>query len=356
MSCAEVVFNTAMCGYQEALTDPSYTGQILVMTAPLVGNYGVNAEDVESDMVQVAGFVVREAARLASNCRASADLSTYLDEHGVLGLTGVDTRALTRRLRTQGVMRGALTDDATISDADLIERARAAPSMAGQNLVPLVSSTVAAPFGDARGDDGLRVWAIDCGVKRNILRSLADRDCAVTVIPHTTTGGAILEAYAKGVFDGLLVSNGPGDPAAVDATISALRIVLGAPVEQSPPVFGICLGHQILALALGATTYKMPFGHRGVNQPVRFEQTGGIEITSQNHGFAVDAASLGSIGAEATHFNINDGTLAGFRMCDRPVFSVQHHPEACPGPHDATGLFDAFIEAMRSRDRPLARE
>jgi carbamoyl-phosphate synthase small subunit len=359
VSVAEVVFNTAMCGYQESLTDPSYAGQILVATFPLIGNYGVNPEDVESQKVQVAGFVVRELARRHSNYRATASLSDYLGQQGILGLCEVDTRAITRRLRRTGVMSGAVTDDAHLSDADLVERARAAPDMAGQNLVPLVGCTAKQTWDETLGDWSpakpgagrrYRVLALDCGAKRNILRNLSDRGCDVEVIPHDTPGAQIRARFDRGEFDGLFVSNGPGDPAAVDQTIRTLReVVIDTPPERAVPTFGICLGHQLLALAAGASTYKLKFGHRGVNQPVVSVQTGRVEITSQNHGFAVDPESVERAGGEATHFNLNDRTLAGFRLRDRPVFAVQHHPEASPGPHEAGNLFDRFVEAMAAR-------
>jgi len=358
---AEVVFNTAMSGYQESLTDPSYNGQILVQTFPLIGNTGANAEDVESARVQVAGFVVRELARRHSNFRAETDLAAYLARAGVLGISGVDTRAITRRLRTTGAMNGVLTDREDLSDAQLLGRARAAASMAGQNLVPLVGCTSraswsetlgewSAPVRTEPGERALRVLALDCGAKRNILRNLAQRGCAVTVIPHDTPAGEILRLFERGEFDGLFVSNGPGDPAAVEATIASLRELVRA--EPAIPTFGICLGHQLLALAIGATTYKLPFGHRGANQPVLDRLLDRVEITSQNHGFAVDRESLEAAGGEVTHVHLNDGTVAGFRLTDRPVFCVQYHPEASPGPHDASPLFDAFVEAMRMRRPP----
>jgi carbamoyl-phosphate synthase small subunit len=363
VSTAEVVFNTAMCGYQESLTDPSYTGQILVSTFPLIGNYGVNEEDVESAKVQVAGFIVRELARRPSNFRATTDLATYLASQGVLGLTGVDTRALTRRLRTAGVMQGALTDRADLSDEALIELARKAPDMSGQNLVPLVGCSTASSWTESLGDwtpgdspaakPGFSVIALDCGAKRNILRNLTDRGCRVTVVPHTISADEVRRLRREGKADGLFISNGPGDPAAVEATIGTLSSLLA---DSDPiPTFGICLGHQLLSLALGAGTFKLKFGHRGANQPVLNTLTGEVEITSQNHGFAVDPATLGAVGGEPTHINLNDGTLAGFRMTERPVFAVQHHPEASPGPHDAGYLFDAFVRMM-SDHRPPTRE
>lgn len=356
VSTAEVVFNTAMCGYQESLTDPSYTGQILVSTFPLVGNYGVNEQDVESKKVQVSGFIVRELANLHSNFRATTDLSSYLAREGVLGLVGVDTRALTRRLRSAGVMSGVLTDRSTadLSDADLVRMAREAPSMAGQNLVPAVGCSSSQAWTESLGEwttspepgRRYRVVALDCGAKANILRNLTDRGCDVTVIPHDTPAAEIASKFKKGEVDGLFISNGPGDPAAVDKTITCLRELLTDSASPSIPTFGICLGHQLLSLALGANTYKLKFGHRGANQPVLNTTTGKVEITSQNHGFAVDVDSLAKVGAEATHFNLNDMTLAGFRMKDRPVFAVQHHPEASPGPHDAGYLFDQFVSLM----------
>jgi carbamoyl-phosphate synthase small subunit len=391
VSVAEVVFNTAMSGYQEALTDPSYAGQILVMTAPLIGNTGVNPDDVESQKVQVSGFVVRELARRHSNFRASTDLSTYLSEQGILGIAELDTRAVTKRLRSTGVMSGVITDRAAsdLSDADLVRMAREAPSMDGQNLVPLVGCTSSQtwtetlgewstqgtsvlrtdssplpgtsalradsgvgqphPVGSERRPTPFRVLALDCGAKHNILRNLTDRGCAVTVVPHDTPAAEIKRLYTSGQVEGLFVSNGPGDPAAVERTIETLRDLIG-PANPAPiPTFGICLGHQLLALALGAKTYKLKFGHRGLNQPVLNSVRGRVEITSQNHGFAVDPETLKSVGGEPTHINLNDGTLAGFRMTDKPVFAVQHHPEASPGPHDAGYLFDAFVEAMNQR-------
>lgn len=359
---AEVVFNTAVCGYQESLTDPSYTGQILVQTFPLIGNTGVNTEDVESGKVQVSGFVVRELARLHSNYRANEDLSTYLARHNVIGIEGIDTRSLTKKLRTTGSIQGVLTDApvsgaGAVSDQQLVEMARANPSMAGQNLVPLVGCASKSAWNEDLGEWAppvadssrrFRVLALDCGAKRNILRNLTERGCDVTLVPHDITADEIKQKYRDKEIDGLFISNGPGDPAAVHKTIETLRGVVTDPAV-SIPTFGICLGHQLLALAVGATTYKLKFGHRGINQPILNTTSGRVEITSQNHGFAVDRAALEKVGGEPTHVHLNDQTLAGFRMKDKPVFSVQYHPEASPGPHDASYLFDQFVEAMKSR-------
>ncbi|MEM7670732.1 MAG: glutamine-hydrolyzing carbamoyl-phosphate synthase small subunit, partial [Pseudomonadota bacterium] len=361
VSIAEVVFNTAMTGYQEAMTDPSYAGQILTLTTPLVGNTGVNPIDVESGGVQISGLVVRELARHHSSYRASADLSGYLRGAGVLGIERIDTRALTRLLRSGGVLTGALTDDATISDADLVDRAANAPQMGGQNLVSRVGraepSVWSENLGDwadgAGGSDGPIILAVDCGAKSNILRHLTSRGCRVEMIPHGFDPSDVIERFEQGTADGVFVSNGPGDPSAVAKTIAALRVLLS---DESPqiPIFGICLGHQLLALASGAKTFKLPFGHRGANQPVLHLETGRVEITSQNHGFAVDPASLDASIAEATHTHLNDGTLAGFRRTDRPVFAVQHHPEASPGPHDAAYLFDRFVSACLAKGSGLS--
>ncbi len=361
----EVVFNTAMSGYQEALTDPSYAGQILTLTAPMVGVVGANQEDTESDHIQVAGFVVRRLVRRPSNHRATLDLPLYLAESGILGLAGVDTRALTRRLRVEGAMQGVLTNERERSDDELVELARAAPSMAGRNLVPEVASDARMVWTRSMGDwrprylppaplkgRRRRVLALDCGAKWNILRNLVERGCEVTVAPWNTPASEIRGAFEAKEYDGLFISNGPGDPAAVRETIDALAELLGAPAEGTIPTFGICLGCQLLALAVGAETYKLKFGHRGVNQPVLNRMTGRIEITSQNHGFAVRPESLEARGARLTHVNLNDHTAAGFCLPDRPVFAVQHHPEASPGPHDASYLFDSFV-AMIDEGKPL---
>lgn len=357
ITTAEVVFNTAVCGYQESLTDPSYTGQILVQTFPLVGNTGTNPHDVESRKVQVAGLAIRELARLYSNYRADQSLHSYLARYGVLGITGIDTRALTKELRSSGAMQGVLTDRTDLSDSELVNIARLAKSMVGQNLVPLVGCTNRSTWNETLGDWSpnaaptrrYRVLTLDCGAKHNILRNLADRGCQLVVVPHDTPAAEIKRMYDAREIDGVFISNGPGDPAAVEATIATLRTLVGAAPAEVPPTFGICLGHQLLALAIGATTYKLKFGHRGINQPVLNTTNGRVEITSQNHGFAVDPATIGAAGGIATHIHLNDGTLAGFALKDKPVFSVQYHPEASPGPHDASYLFDQFVESMRTR-------
>lgn len=347
----EVVFNTAMTGYQEALTDPSYAGQILTMTAPMIGNYGIADEDVESAKPQVAGFVIRELARLRSNQRAVTDLSTWLSHAGVLGIEGIDTRALVRRLRLRGVMRGVISNDATLSDDQLVTLARRSPQMEGQNLAAAVSPSNESQWTEDLGQwsttrrhspngKRFRVLALDCGAKRNIYRHLAERGCAVHVAPHDLDPDHIRKLKP----DGLFISNGPGDPDAVTATIRTLREVAG-----EIPTFGICLGHQLLALALGAKTYKLKFGHRGANQPVRNLLTGRVEITSQNHGFCVDPDSLAGRDCEVTHIHMNDGTVAGFRHLSKPLFCVQYHPEASPGPHDSAYLFDCFVRMMETR-------
>jgi carbamoyl-phosphate synthase small subunit len=359
-SLGEVVFNTAMSGYQEALTDPSYAGQILTMTAPLIGNYGVARDDVESVQPQVAGFVVRELARRYSNYRAVTDLSSWLAEAGVLGIERIDTRALVRLVRIEGAMRGALSCDPSIDDRGLVEMARSAPAMTGLDLACRVSPREAYTWreepseqpdqwlGPVPGPAGreLRVLALDCGAKRNIYRHLAHRGCRVQVVPHDATPEQIRALRP----DGILVSNGPGDPAAVAVAIRTLRALL-----HELPIFGICLGHQLLALALGAQTFKLKFGHRGANQPVRNLLTGSVEITSQNHGFCVDPASLEAAGCEVTHVHLNDGTLAGFRHRTLPIMSVQYHPEASPGPHDSSYLFECFLRMMQTR-RPITAQ
>ena len=352
----EVVFNTSMCGYQEILTDPSYCGQIVTMTYPLIGNYGVTHEDVESSRPQVEGFVIKELARRPSNFRATLSLDDYLRKHGVIALQGVDTRAITRKLRIHGAMRGAISTE-ILDDVQLVARARAWSGLVGVDMVRRVAPERAtdwkggfeSPF--AMRPRGIKavfnVVAIDCGMKHNILRNLVEAGCNVTCVPARETAQAILARKPDGVF----VSNGPGDPDAVTYTIDSLRQLIG-----KVPIFGICLGHQLLGLALGAKTYKLKFGHRGANQPVKNLATGRVEITSQNHGFAVDTASLRNAGGTPTHINLNDQTLEGFTHEREPLFSVQYHPEASPGPHDATYLFDCFTDMMRTGKAPTAEQ
>jgi carbamoyl-phosphate synthase small subunit len=345
----EVIFNTAMTGYQEVLTDPSYRGQIVVMTYPLIGNYGLNEEDVESRRPWVNGFVVKEAAGRPSSWRGRIALGDYLERHGIVGIQGIDTRALTRHLRDHGAQDG-IVSSGELDEERLRDRARQLPGLVGRDLVREV--TAAEPWTWAEGpwdpDRGyvspaparFRVVAYDCGIKLNILRQLAGAGCEVTVVPATTPAAAVLERRPDGVF----LSNGPGDPEAVPYLIEAVRQLLGR-----VPVFGICLGHQILGLAAGGRTYKLPFGHHGANHPVKDLATGKVEITSQNHGFAVDPASVAGAGWVATHTNLNDGTCEGLRHREWPVFSVQYHPEASPGPHDANYLFHRFTELMTGK-------
>jgi len=349
--CAgEVVFNTAMTGYQEILTDPSYKGQIVTMTYPLMGNYGVNPEDLESRGVQVEGFIVKEYHPYPSNWRSQGNLADYLKGSGHLGVEGLDTRAITKRLREVGAMRGIIST-ADLDPASLVRRARELPSMEGRDLVPLV--TCARPYwwpdfptGDRAPEDLATLWAqrsgkkvilYDYGVKFNIIRSLKARGLEVLVVPATTPAADLLALKP----DGIVLSNGPGDPAAVTYAIDNVRQCLG-----SQPVFGICLGHQLMGLALGGRTFKLKFGHRGANQPVKNKLSGRVEITSQNHGFAVDLESIADPGVELTHVNLNDGTLEGLRHPGLRAFSVQYHPEASPGPHDADYLFEEFLQMV----------
>ncbi len=330
----EVCFNTGMTGYQEILTDPSYCGQIVTMTYPHVGNYGINEEDVESGRIQVAGFVVRDGCEMPSNFRATSSLPDYLDRQGIVGIQNIDTRALTRKLRSEGAMNGIISSSGRAVE-ELLEEVRAMPSMAGQDLARKVTCDASWHWESAPAGR-FRVAAIDYGIKHNILRLLAAHDCDVTVFPAQTSAADILEFNPDGVF----LSNGPGDPDAVSYGIETVRGLLG-----KKPVFGICLGHQLLALALDGKTYKMKFGHRGVNHPVKNLLTQKVEITSQNHGFAVDPDSLPA-SAEITHWNLNDNTLEGFRSAEHSAFSVQYHPEAAPGPHDSRYLFEQFTALM----------
>jgi len=347
--CGEVVFNTGMTGYQEVITDPSYKGQIVTMTYPLVGNYGINPEDMESDGIYLEGFIVKEYHSRPSNWQSRQTLQAFLEAHGKLGVEGLDTRALTRRLRLTGAMKGILSTETT-DIARLIEKVRAYPGLVGRDLVKEVACQTPYHWKDGTKQEltgelknrhkiSLRVVVIDCGVKYNILRHLEARGCQVIVLPATATGEDIL-AWRP---DGVLFSNGPGDPAALPYLVAAAAFVLG-----KVPVFGICLGHQILGQAAGGETEKLKFGHHGINQPVKQEQTGKIEITSQNHGFVVIPNSVTRC-REATHENLNDGTSEGLSYPELMAFSVQYHPEAAPGPHDAAYLFDRFVAMMSAR-------
>jgi carbamoyl-phosphate synthase small subunit len=350
----EVVFNTSMTGYQEVLTDPSYSGQIVTMTCPEIGNYGVSDEDGESRGPQVAGFIIREESPVASNWRANGTLRDFLVRNGIVAISDIDTRALTRVLRSAGVMRGVIaTGD--VDPHALVERARAVAPIEGSDLVLGVTceapfewqpgaTTLAAeefaPTPQRRAGRPLRVAAYDFGMKWNILRRFTAHGCDVKVFPATAAASELLAESPDGIF----LSNGPGDPAALGYAVHNARQLL----KEDVPVFGICLGHQILSLAMGGQTYKLKFGHRGANHPVKQLETGKVEITSQNHGFAVDPASLPS-DVRVTHENLYDGTVEGLRHETKPVFCVQYHPEAAPGPHDADYLFRIFLDEMERR-------
>lgn len=350
-STGELVFNTSMTGYQEILTDPSYAGQIVTMTYPLIGNYGINPDDFESERPHVAGLLVREYSEVFSNFRATDSLASWLKQHGIIALQGCDTRMLTRILREQGAMR-AILSTGNDDDATLLARCQRSPKMNGLDLANVVSCKV--PYEWSATDDTpfqlkahqsslnrnsrrYKVVVFDYGVKRNILRRLVAHGCDITVVPADHSAERVLALAPDGIF----LSNGPGDPEAVGYAIETIKSLL-----EKKPIFGICLGHQLLALAIGGKTFKLKFGHRGANHPVKNLRTGDIEITSQNHGFAVDPDSLDPSKVEITHVNLNDGTNEGFRHRELPLFSVQYHPEASPGPHDSDYLFTEFIESM----------
>jgi carbamoyl-phosphate synthase small subunit len=346
----EVVFNTSMTGYQEVLTDPSYAGQIVTMTSVQIGNYGVSGEDVESARPQVAGFIVRESSPVASNWRADRTLADYLSRNGIVAIADIDTRALTRKLRSSGVMRGIIATGG-VDPAELADRAKAIPQMEGADLVKEVTCKAAYDWAadkdagdpdyvvapERRAKTRLTIAAYDLGIKTNILRRLAAHNCDVRVFPATTPAAELLGMKPDGVF----LSNGPGDPAALPYVIDNVSQL----VASDTPVFGICLGHQVLGLAMGGKTFKLKFGHRGGNHPVKNLATNHVEITSQNHGFAVDPESLpGDV--KVTHVNLYDGTVEGLRHVNKKVFCVQYHPEASPGPHDADYLFRQFLDEI----------
>lgn len=353
----EIVFNTSMTGYQEIITDPSYKGQIVTMTYPLIGNYGVNKEDVESAGPQVEGFIIKERSKIASNFRSVKSLDQYLKENNIIGVEGIDTRSLTLHIRTKGAMKGIIST-IDLNPKSLIKKAKDSPGLIGRDLVKEVTcgksykaETVLAPGSRLKAQENkiqplasslqpsarFKVVAMDFGIKYNILRCLVDAGCDVTVVPADTKANEILAKDPDGIF----LSNGPGDPAAVLYAIEEIKKLLG-----KKPIFGICLGHQLLGLAFGGRTFKLKFGHRGANHPVKDLKTGKIEITSQNHGFCVDMNSLNKDDTESTHINLNDNTLEGMAHKKLPVFSVQYHPEASPGPHDSRYLFKRFMDLM----------
>ncbi|NIC40364.1 glutamine-hydrolyzing carbamoyl-phosphate synthase small subunit [Aquabacterium sp. A08] len=359
----EVVFNTAITGYQEILTDPSYRQQIVTLTYPHIGNYGINEEDVEADAVHAAGLIIKDLPLLASNFRSQLTLSDYLQREGTVAIAGIDTRQLTRILREKGSQNGAiigLAEGEAVTDAlkaQAVAAAQAAPNMAGQDLAQVVSTKQSYVWTQTEWqlarEDGtpgygeqtaprFHVVAYDFGVKKNILRMLAERGCKVTVVPAQTPAAEVLKHNPDGIF----LSNGPGDPQPCDYAIAAAKEL----IETGKPVFGICLGHQIMALASGAQTFKMPHGHHGANHPVKDLDNGRVSITSQNHGFAVDMASLPA-NVRATHVSLFDGTLQGLERTDKPAFCFQGHPEASPGPHDIAYLFDRFIQMMEAKGR-----
>jgi carbamoyl-phosphate synthase small subunit len=344
----EIVFNTGMSGYQEVLTDPSYKGQIVTMTYPLIGNYGVNQEDMESENIHPTAFLIKEYQEMPSNFRSTGTLGDFLKQHNILGVEGIDTRALTRHIRLAGALKGIVSTE-DLDAESLINKAKKSPGLVGRDLVREVSCSTPYGWTPAGPKDGenfttaspgkYKIVTMDFGLKYNQLRLLADRDCSVQVVPSSTSADAILAMNPDGIF----LSNGPGDPAGIEGVVETVQALLG-----KKPIFGICLGHQILGLAYGGSTYKLKFGHRGSNQPVKDLATGRIEITSQNHGFCVDLDSLDKNEVELTHVNLNDGSLEGMKHKKYPAFSVQHHPENAPGPHDSEYLFDRFINMLKA--------
>ncbi len=358
---AEVVFNTSMTGYQEILTDPSYRGQIVTMTYPLIGNYGISQEDIESRNIHVSGFIVKEPATSFSNFRSTNPLQQYLIENGVIGLCNVDTRSITRRLRIKGAMKGVLSTE-IIDDIELVRRARASTGLIGLDMVKHVTrqnselwkkgydSAFAGPVKIARqpkqtAENPPLVVAFDCGIKDNICRNLVESGFEVVVLPAGASYEQIMEYKPDAVF----VSNGPGDPEPIEYTVDTVRKL----IKDELPMFGICLGIELIGLALGGKTFKLKFGHRGANQPVKNLDTDKVEITAQNHGFAVDIDSLNKNDIRITHINLNDNTLEGIAHKKIPLFAVQYHPEASPGPHDSTYLFDEFYKLVRTKQPPV---
>jgi len=342
----EIVFNTGMTGYQEILTDPSYKGQIVTMTYPLIGNYGINREDMESAKIQVEAFLIKEYNAIPSNFRSSGTLAEFLSKQNILGVEGIDTRALTRHLRVAGAMKGVVSTQ-DLDPASLIAKVKNSPGLVGRDMVREVTCSgpyLWSPEGPIAATsfpaaDLCRIVTIDYGLKYNQLRLLAERGCSILVVPATSSAKEILGLQPDGIF----LSNGPGDPAGIPGVVETIRELLGR-----KPVFGICLGHQLLGLAYGGTTYKLKFGHRGSNQPVKDLTTGKVEITSQNHGFCVDMDSLDKTAVEVTHINLNDNSVEGMRHLKFPAFSVQYHPENAPGPHDSIYLFDRFLDMIRA--------
>jgi len=349
----EVVFNTAMSGYQESLTDPSYAGQILVQTAPMIGNTGVNGLDTESGLIRVTALVVHEHVDRHSSYRATRSLDAALREAGVAGISGIDTRALTRILRSGGVTAGVVASDPSIVDAELFAMAHASPTMQGRDLVSTLAFDEPGPCAGAGAWSWIEpetrprvpVGLIDCGCKDNIVRSLLDAGADPVRIGHTTPASRIRAMLLDGTIRGLMISNGPGDPAALGPLVATLRELIEDRTLEHAAIYGICLGHQVLALALGASTRKLAFGHRGINHPVLDVERGRVLITSQNHGFVVERDRLAEASVVVTHDHLNDGTVAGIRHKDRPIRSVQFHPESSPGPHDAAAFFKEFVRA-----------